>query len=85
MAQEDIIKQLENAIKNEGQKYFSLDEICHLVNEISPVAVRRAIKQLIKHDEIKSIKIDLFLARKIYKSNNIKRGMQLFFVETEDN
>jgi SOS-response transcriptional repressor LexA len=81
MAQEDIIKRLEEAIKKEGQKYFSLDEICQMIQEISPRAIKRAMRQLSKHGEVKSINIDLFLARKIYKSNNIKRGMQLYFVE----
>jgi SOS-response transcriptional repressor LexA len=83
MAQDEIIKRLEEAIKKEGQRYFSLDEICKMIDDINPQAIRRAIKQLSKHGELKSLKVDLFLARKIYKNNNIDRGMNLFFVDIE--
>ena len=77
MAQEEVIKVLE---KSKGE-YMSLSEISEaLAGVLCDKNVRRAIQQLLKYKEIKSIEVDAKIARKIYKKD-IKNKIRLYYVD----
>jgi len=73
---ERVIEVLEN---NSGQ-LFSKTELRELL-EVSDRVILRVLKTLLKHNEIYGESISVRVARRIFSTNNIKRGMKLYYLE----
>lgn len=64
---------------NKGE-VFSASELTEALEAIKNVVIKK-LNNLLKHHEVEVEKISCKIARKIYKNNNIKRGMNLYFLE----
>ena len=77
LSQDNIIKEL----RKMGEIPLSIDEISQkLIGKANLRSIGKALNQLEKYGEVKCIKIDVRIARKLY-GNNHKKGMRMFYIE----
>jgi len=75
-----IPEQLLDFLEEHKGESFSAAELSKYLEFVKDVVIKKLYK-LLKHHEIKSEQISYRVARKIYNNNNIKRGMNLYFLE----
>jgi len=78
--EKQLSERLIEFLENHSGEVFSKAELVQILDAADRV-LRDKLKRLIKHDEILFEKISVRVARKIYKDNNLKRGMRLYFLE----
>jgi len=78
--EKQVAEQIIDFLEEHKGESFSYAELIDMMNVTAKI-VRSKLKNLLKHQEIQAEKISCRVARKIYKDNNLKRGMRLYFLE----
>ncbi len=80
MIEKQTSEQIINFLEKHRGEIFSKTELVSIF-DISVRSITKSLMNLIKHNEIEFEKISVRVARKIYKDDNLKRGMKIYFLE----
>ena len=73
---EQIIDFLED---HQGEK-FSAEELATCLEAVKDRMIHK-LRNLLKHHEVEAKRVSCLAARKIYGNNNLKRGLNLYFID----
>jgi len=80
MAEQQIAEQVIDFLEEHKGQVFSAAELSEILN-VTYRLLRDKLQTLIKFNEVEVKKIDWRIARKIYNNNNLKRGLNLYFLD----
>jgi len=80
MVEKNVTERVIETLENNSGQVFSKTELRDLL-EVSDRLIVRVLKTLLKHNEINGENISVRVARRIFSTNNIKRGMRLYYIE----
>jgi len=80
MEEQQAMEQVIDFLEDHKGEVFSAAELSEILN-VTYRLLRDKLHTLIKFNEVEFEKITWRVARKIYKDNNLKRGMNLYFLD----
>ena len=75
-----LSEQLIDFLEDHKGEFFSATELTEYLDAIKDVVFKK-LRNLVKHNEIRYKRISCRKARVLYQNKNLKRGLNLYFLE----